>query len=271
MTGGAQEALATIAARGVAGPLDVAFVLGTGLGEMAEAVENAVTISYADLPGFPRPGVSGHAGKLVVGRQNGQRVAYLQGRAHFYEDGDAAVMATPLETLAKLGCGALVLTAASGSLRPDIPPGSLMLVGDHINLSGANPLIGARGDQRFVSLVDAYDPPLRAALSAAATRAGVALPEGVYLWFSGPSFETPAEIRMARLLGADAVGMSVVPEVILARRHGLRTGAVTMITNYGAGFAGGAPTHEQTRATAAQGALALRALIDRFLQEWKSP
>jgi purine-nucleoside phosphorylase len=266
MIGDADQALAALAARGITGHVDVAFVLGTGLSDLAQQVEDAVTIAYAEIPGFPRTSVSGHSGQFVFGRQQGRRVAYLQGRAHFYEDGDPRAMAVPLELLARLGSGALVLTAASGSLRPDMAPGSLMIVNDHINLSGRNPLIGVKGDGRFVSLLDAYDPNLRDHFFDAAKRAGLRVAEGVYMWFSGPSFETPAEIRMARTLGADAVGMSLVPEVILARALGLRVAAISMMTNYAAGFQGGAPTHDQTRAIAAEGALALQMLIEAFLK-----
>ena len=266
MTSPVAASLAALRAHGVDGPLDAAIVLGTGLSGLAESLSEAVAISYANLPGFPKPGVSGHAGRLVVGRSHGRRIAFLQGRAHYYESGDPRVMAGALECLTALGCGALVLTAASGSLRADLPPGGLMLITDHINWSGLNPLIGVRTDDRFVSMVDAYDPALRARFLTAAARSGVALPEGVYMWFSGPSFETPAEIRMAGLMGADAVGMSVAPEVILARRLGLRVGAVTLITNYGAGYQGGAPTHDQTKSIAAIGAQSLATLLDSFIE-----
>lgn len=271
MTGAAKESLAVLRAHGIEVPLDAAFVLGTGLSELAAEMSEAVAISYADLPGFPRPTVSGHAGRLVVGRRQGRRVAFLQGRGHYYENGDPRAMAGAIETLAALGCGALVLTAACGSLRADLGPGALMLVADHINLNGRNPLIGVHSDDRFVNMVDAYDPGLRAQMQAAARRLGLPLPEGVYMWFSGPSFETPAEVRMAGLLGADAVGMSVVPEVILARRLGLRVGAVSLITNHAAGYAGGAPTHDQTKAIAATGAKALASLIDAFLEGIDTP
>ena len=266
MSPAVNQALAVLKQRGVTQGVDVAFVLGTGLGQLAESVEDAIVVPYVDLPGFPRPTVSGHSGRFVVGRQNGKRVAHLQGRSHFYEDGDPRAMAIPLEVLERLGCGALVLTAAAGSLRPEMPPASLVLIEDHINLNGPNPLVGEKGDARFVSLVDAYDPALCSRFRAAAVQAGLAVPGGVYMWFSGPSFETPAEIRMARTLGADVVGMSLVPEVILARHLGLPLAAVSMITNFAAGFHGGAPTHDQTRAIAAEGAQALARLVMAFLQ-----
>ena len=271
MTNAVQASLDALKAHGVTEPLDAAIVLGTGLSDLAASLSEAVTVSYADLPGFPQPGVSGHAGRLLVGRSHGRRIAFLQGRAHYYESGDPRAMAGALDCLSALGCGALVLTAACGSLRADLPPGSLMLVADHINWSGLNPLIGVASDDRFVSLIDAYDPALRARFRAAALRANVLLPEGVYMWFSGPSFETPAEIRMAGLMGADAVGMSVAPEVILARRLGLKVGAVSLITNYGAGYQGGAPTHDQTKLIAATGAQKLAMLLDSFIEGLPTP
>ncbi len=242
-----------------------ALVLGSGLGGLADEVEDAVRLSYLDLPGFPRSGVSGHAGELVLGRLAGEPVAVLSGRAHYYERGNPREMAVAIATLAALGVERLILTNAAGSLRQDMPPGTAMLITDHIAWSGMNPLIGVEDDSRFVSMVDAYDPGLLAAARAAATDAGIGLAEGVYIWFSGPSFETPAEIRMARLLGADAVGMSTVPEVILARHAGLRVAAISMITNLGAGMTGRALSHDETKSEAAKGAGGFRALIRAFL------
>ena len=261
------DALAVLKAAGLSGPVDAAFVLGTGLNELAASITPEIEISYEDLPGFPRPSVSGHAGRLIAGTWQGKRVLFLQGRGHFYEDGNAHVMSVPIEVLAKLNCKRLVLTAACGSLREDLSPSSLMLVTDHINLNGPNPLIGARGDERFVSMVDAYDPALQEAMKSAAAQADLALGRGVYMWFSGPSFETPAEIRMARILGADAVGMSLVPEVILARALGLRVAAIGMMTNYAAGFAGGAPTHTETQRVGREGAAKLQHLLAAFVKD----
>ena len=259
-----RSAEAVVRERAGAEPPRVGLVLGSGLGHLAEAVEG-VSIPYADLPGFPEAGVSGHAPRLVVGDLEGARVAVLGGRAHYYERGDAAAMRAPLETLAALGCEALVLTNAAGSLRPEWPVGSLMLLSDHINLAGANPLIGEPTDRRFVSMTDAYDPAMRAALAASAEAEGVALPEGVYAWWSGPSFETPAEIRMIRTLGADAVGMSTAPEVILARFLGLRVAAVSVVTNLAAGLSDEALGHEHTKAMAPLGAAKLERVLRRFL------
>jgi len=246
-------------------PVALGLVLGSGLGHLADAVDG-VAIDYAELAGFPRAGVSGHSPKLVVGDLEGVRVAVLGGRAHYYETGDPAAMRVPLETLAALGARRLILTNAAGSFRPDIPPGALMLIADHINYSGLNPLIGEPSDRRFVAMADAYAPALRRALVAAAAAEGIALPEGVYAWYSGPSFETPAEIRALGILGADAVGMSTVPEVILARFLGLEVAAISTITNMAAGLSDEKLSHEHTKAMAPLGAAKLERVLRRFLR-----
>jgi purine-nucleoside phosphorylase len=258
-------ALDTIRVRAGDAPVRLGLILGSGLGHLADAVDGAA-IDYAELPGFPPAGVSGHRPRLVVGDLEGVRVAVLGGRAHYYEAGDPAAMRTPLETLRGLGAETLLLTNAAGSLRPDLAPGDLMLLADHIDFSGRNPLIGEPTDARFVNMVDAYDPGRRAALAAAATAEGVALPEGVYAWCSGPSFETSAEIRALRGLGADAVGMSTVPEVILARFLGLRVAAISVITNMGAGLSDEAISHEHTKAMAPLGAAKLERVLRRYLR-----
>ncbi len=266
MSNDIEAAADLIASRGALDSLEVVFVTGTGLGNMTEGIENPVTIPYADIPGFPKLTVSGHDGKLVVGKLEDTSVAFLQGRSHYYEHGDPRAMAAPLETMALLGAHTLVLTASAGSVKSDFYPGAMMLVNDHINFNGLNPLVGVASDGGFLSLIDAYDPRLIRRMKRAVLRAGVTLHEGVYMWFAGPTFETPAEVKMARILGADALGMSIVPEVILARRIGLRVVALAMLTNFGAGFQGGAPTHAQTRETAAQGAISLRRLLRAFLR-----
>jgi purine-nucleoside phosphorylase len=258
------QSVEVIRARAGAEPVAVGLVLGSGLGHLAEAVDG-VSIDYGELPGFPHAGVSGHSPRLVVGRLEGTRVAVLGGRAHYYEKGDAAVMRPAIEALAGLGARRLMLTNAAGSFRPDIPPGEIMLVADHINFSGRNPLIGEPSDARFVNMTDAYDPEMRRDLAAAAAAEGVALPEGVYAWYSGPSFETPAEIRALRLLGADAVGMSTVPEVILARFLGLRVAAISTITNMAAGMSAEVLSHEHTKAMAPLGAAKLERVLRRYL------
>ncbi|AWN47770.1 purine-nucleoside phosphorylase [Methylobacterium terrae] len=248
------QAAAFLRARGFDGPYTLALVTGTGLGPLADRIEDPVALPYGEIPHFPASGVSGHAGRLVAGLFGGRRVLLFQGRAHPYEHGDAAVMRVPVGVVAALGAPPLLLTNAAGSLLSEAGPGSLALVTDHINLSGLNPLVGEPSDARFVPMVDAYDPALRAALRDAAAVSGVPLHAGTYAWFSGPSFETPAEIRMAKILGADLVGMSTVPEVILARFFGLRVAALSLVTNYAAGFQTGAPHHAETKRVAAQAA-----------------
>ncbi|RCS24825.1 purine-nucleoside phosphorylase [Phyllobacterium salinisoli] len=245
----------------------LAVVLGSGLGPLVDVVEDALRFSYADLPGFPVSGVSGHAGELVAGRLSGKPVLILSGRAHYYEEGNAAAMRPALETLKSLGIETLILTNAAGSVREDLAPGSVMLIDDHINYSGLNPLIGELSDERFVGMTAAYDAGLKQAFEDAAAKAGETLPRGVYMWFSGPSFETPAEIRMARALGADAVGMSTVPEVILARFLGLRVAACSVITNLGAGMTGGELSHQETKDMAPIGGRRLQAILHHLIGE----
>ncbi|MDD8024476.1 MAG: purine-nucleoside phosphorylase [Paracoccaceae bacterium] len=259
------ELAALIRARAGDAPPQLGLILGSGLGHLAEEVQG-VAIPYSDLPGFPHAGVSGHNPKLVIGQLEGVRVAVFGGRVHYYEHGNPAEMRLPLEILRELGCGQLLLTNAAGSLRADIGPGDLMLLNDHIAFAGANPLIGEPSDARFVPLTEAHDAEIRAGLSAAAKAEGVALPEGVYCWFSGPSFETPAEIRAAKILGADAVGMSTVPEVILARFLGLRVAAVSVVTNMGAGLSAENISHEHTKAMAPVGAAKLERVLRRYLR-----
>ncbi|PZX18375.1 purine-nucleoside phosphorylase [Palleronia aestuarii] len=246
-------------------PISAGLILGSGLGHLADTVDG-VSIDYAQLPGFPEAGVSGHAPRLVIGRLEGRRIAILGGRAHYYESGSADAMRLPLEVLSALGAKTLLLTNAAGSLVPKMPTGSLMLIEDHINFSGLNPLIGEPTEARFVPMGDAYDAELRGHVSRAAEEAGVALHRGVYAWYSGPSFETPAEIRAIRVLGADAVGMSTVPEVILARFFGLRVGAISAITNMAAGMSDEAIGHEHTKAMALRAADKLENVLRALLR-----
>ena len=246
---------------------DTALVLGSGLGGLVDELEDAVRVPYGDLPGFPVSGVSGHAGQVVAGRFGGVPVLMLAGRAHYYEHGNAAAMRPVLETLAGIGVTKLLLTNAAGSLRPEMGPGSVMLITDHINFSGSNPLFGEPTDRRFVGLTEAYDADIRAALKAAAAATDTPLHEGVYMWFSGPSFETPAEIRMARIVGADAVGMSTVPEVILARFLGLRVAACSVITNLAAGMTGQELSHQETKDMAPLGGARLAAILRKAIGE----
>ena len=256
---------ALIRDRAGAEPVSHGLILGSGLGHIAGEVEG-VAIDYADLPGFPHAGVSGHTPRLAVGLLEGVRVAVFGGRAHYYESGRADAMRLPLEVLKALGAERLIVTNAAGSLVPATPPGSLMMLSDHINFSGLNPLIGEASDRRFVPMTDAHDPAMRAALRAAAKAEGVEMAEGVYAWYSGPSFETPAEIRAIRVLGGDAVGMSTVPEVILARFLGLRVAAISVITNMAAGMSDEKISHEHTKAMAPVGAAKLEQVLRRYLR-----
>ena len=265
----AEQALATIRSRIGQQSAKVGLILGSGLGHLADLVEGEA-IDYADLPGFPHAGVSGHNPKLVIGRLEGAPVAVLGGRAHYYETGRADAMRVPLEVLAELGVETLIVTNACGSFRADIPPGDLMLVADHINYSGLSPLIGEPTDRRFVNLTDAYDPGIRAALAAQAEALGIPMKEGVYAWYSGPNFETPAEIRALKILGADAVGMSTVPEVILGRFLGMRCAAVSVVTNMAAGLGNEHISHEHTKASAPMGAAKLERILGGFLADFAS-
>ena len=265
VTGLAQDAAKRVLEK-VNGPIKVGMVLGSGLGALADEVEDAERFPYQNLPGFPVSSVSSHASELVVGTLMGVRVAILAGRAHFYEHGDATVMKQPLATLKALGCEQLLLTNAAGSLREEVAPGELMLIYDHINWSGRSPLIGVEADDRFVGLTEAYDAEIRSGLTRAAAATDIKLASGVYAWFSGPNFETPAEIRAARILGADAVGMSTVPEVILARWMGMRVAAVSTITNYGAGMTSAELSHEETKEMGPIGAQKLIKVIRAYLQ-----
>jgi xanthosine phosphorylase len=253
-----------LAGRGAAPRLGI--VLGSGLGALADRLEDAATVPYAQLPGFPEIAVAGHGGAVAFGTLNGLPVACLAGRRHAYE-GDPAAMRVPVRTLKALGAEALLVTNAAGSLRAEVGPGRLMAITDHINMLGSSPLTGPNDDAigpRFPSMRDAYDPELLAVLRDAARSESIDLAEGVYLATAGPAFETPAEIRAFRALGADAVGMSTVPEVILARHCGLRVVGVSAITNLAEGMGGEALSHEQTLRNADVAARDLVRLVERF-------
>jgi xanthosine phosphorylase len=246
----------------------VGIVLGSGLGAVADAVEDPVIVAYEELPGFPRPTVEGHVGRAVLGRIADVPVAVLQGRAHLYEGGDPGGVRAPVRALRAAGASMLVLTNAAGSLRPEVGPGSLMAITDHINMTGVNLLMGPNDESlgpRFPSLRDAYDPELLAVLRASAREVAVDLAEGVYLAVTGPSFETPAEIRAFRTLGADAVGMSTVQETIVARHCGLRVAAVSVITNLAEGMTDEPISHAQTLDAAEAGAAQLTRLLLDFI------
>lgn len=265
------SAVQTIRSRAGETTLDAAIVLGSGLSALADALTDRVAVPYADLEGFPGHGstnaaVSGHGRDLMIGNMGAKRVAILTGREHYYEHGNAAAMRPALEAMAELGAGHLLLTNSAGSLTSRITPGNLMMLNDHINYAGMNPLIGEPTDRRFVNMVDCYDPGLRAKAHEIAKALDIELNEGVYLWYSGPSFETVAEIKMAITLGADAVGMSTAPEVIIGRMLGLKVWACSAITNMGAGLSAENISHAHTKAMAPLGAEKLQRLIPALVE-----
>ena len=266
MTTQPEAVVEVLRSRGIIEPVEVGISVGPQLGALAENLENAVGVPYADLPGFPVIERSAGEGRLIVGMLEGTRIACLQGRSHFYETGDPTLMATPLETLAMLGVSTLLIASTAGSVNADFYPGHLVVINDHINFNGLNPLIGMASEGGFVSLTEAYDKRVPRRLKQASASSGVTVHEGVFVWFSGPSFETPAEVKVARLLGADVIGMAIVPEVILARRLALRVGSIAVITSFGAGFSGGNPTHTETRQQALSGLISLRRLVRAFLK-----
>jgi purine-nucleoside phosphorylase len=232
----------------------LAIVLGSGLGDFAEQLGRAVRIPYASIPHFPRPGVVGHRGQLVVGELEGVPVAVLQGRVHYYEGYTLQQVVFPVRVLGLLGVRVLVLTNAAGGIRTDYGQGALVLIRDHLNLQGGNPLMGPHDERfgpRFPDMTHAYSERLRQLARAEARRLGIELPEGVYAAVHGPSYETPAEIRALRTLGADLVGMSTVPEVIAARQMGLEVLAISCVTNLAAGLADAPIDHEEVLRTGA--------------------
>jgi purine-nucleoside phosphorylase len=243
----------------------VAVLLGSGWSAVAEALQQPLEIPYRDLPAFPDTSVPGHRARIVAGRLGERPVLLLCGRRHAYEGGRVDAMAGPIRTLASAGCRVLVLTNAAGSLDPDMPPGDLMLVTDHLNLVQGSPLLAERDDRRFVDLRAAYDPALAECARAVAREQGIRLHEGVYAWVLGPQFETPAEIRMLQRLGAHAVGMSTVPETILARHAGLRVLGLSLLTNMACGLDERPLGHAQTLAGAALGIDAAARLLSALV------
>ena len=246
----------------------VAMILGSGLGVLAEQMTDAVSIGFDELPGFPISTVHGHAGELVLGTLAGVDVACMKGRGHFYEGYGMGVMTSAVRTMKLLGCEMLFVTNAAGSLRPEVDAGSLVAITDHINLLPGTPMIGANDERfgpRFFSMSNAYDADIRNLVKDTAAANGITLHEGVFVAYPGPNFETAAEIRMMSRLGADTVGMSVVPEVISARHCGLKVTGVSVITNLAEGLSPFQLSHEQTLKYAAIGAKDLVALILAFL------
>lgn len=245
----------------------VAIVLGSGLGALADRIADPLRIPYADIPGFHAPTVQGHKGELVVGMLGGKVVIGQSGRFHMYEGYSADVAALPVRAFAALGVETLVVTNAAGGVRPSFGAGTIMLISDHLNLTGRNPLLGParEGETRFPDLSAAYDPGLRAAAKRVAAGLGIPVQEGVYAGLLGPSYETPAEVRMLQHLGADAVGMSTVVEVIAARTLGLRCLGISTITNAGAGMSLTPLSHAEVMETAAKAGAAVGQLIESVL------
>jgi len=257
------DAFAVIAGRTSLRP-EVGIVLGSGLGGFADAIEEPVEIPYGEIPGWPMSTAVGHAGTLVLGAFGGVPVAVLKGRAHLYEGHPPAKVAFGVRVLGRLGVHSLVLTNACGALDSAVVPGSLVAISDHLNLQGSSPLVGPNDDAlgpRFPDMSDAYDPVHRALAREAAKRLGLALGEGVYAAWLGPAFETPAEIRMLRTLGADLVGMSTVPEVLAARHMGIRCLALACVTNAAAGVLDEPIDHERVLEVGAGAAVDLVALL----------
>jgi purine-nucleoside phosphorylase len=261
------DAAATAAAaiRGRLGAFDpvAAIILGSGLGGLAKRIDDPLILPYGEIPGFPASTVVGHAGQLLAGTLEGRRVVALAGRFHMYEGHDAALAAFPARVMHALGAPVLVVSNAAGGIRRTFDPGTLMLIGDHINLTFRNPLIGPvqRGDDRFPDMSAPYDPELRALARSVAQARGITLREGVYAGLLGPSYETRAEVRMLAALGADAVGMSTVPEVLVARALRLRVLGLSCITNLASGLGGAPITHAEVIETTAAAAGQFETLV----------
>ena len=248
-----------------------AIILGSGLGGLAERIQDAEIIPYREIPGFPASHVTGHAARLVFGRIGERELVAMQGRFHFYEGFSMRELCLPVYVLRELGVKNLVVTNACGGVNSAFAPGDLMLIADHINLIGKNPLIGPNDERfgpRFPDMSDAYDPALRAFARRTAEELGIPLREGVYAFFSGPCFETAAEIRAYKALGADAVGMSTVPEVIAARYLGMKVLGLSCITNMATGIAEKKHSHQEVLATAAAAGESFCALAEAILRDW---
>jgi purine-nucleoside phosphorylase len=261
--------VAAVRARSALVP-DVGIVLGSGLGGLADDLENAVSIPFAEMPGWPAATAPGHAGRLLLGELAGRPVVMLQGRFHLYEGNDPGLVIQPVLLFKSLGARIVILTNAAGGLDPAFGPGTLMVMRDHINLTGRSPLIGPNADElgpRFTDLTDAWSPRLRDGLHAAAKAEGIALEEGIYVGLTGPTYETPAEVRMLAELGGHAVGMSTVLECIAARWVGLEVCGVSLVTNAGAGYSGQPLTHEEVLEAGQIAGPRLARVIGRFVAE----
>jgi purine-nucleoside phosphorylase len=249
---------------------EMGIVLGSGLGGLADDLEDAVAIPFDDLPGWPSATAPGHVGRLLLGRLAGRPVVMLQGRFHLYEGNDQGLVVQPVLLIHALGARILVLTNAAGGLDPSFRPGTLMIMRDHINLTGRSPLIGRNADElgpRFPDMTDAWSPRLRGRLAAAAAAEGVEVHEGVYVGLAGPAYETPAEVRMLAGLGGDAVGMSTVLECIAARWVGLEVCGVSLVTNAGAGYTDAPLAHAEVLEAGAEAGPRLARIIRRFVAD----
>src|SRR5262245_65839963 len=249
---------------------EVGIILGSGLGGLADDLEDAVAIPFAEMPGWPAATAPGHVGRLLMGRLGGRPVVMLQGRFHLYEGNDPGLVVQPVLLFHRLGARVVVLTNAAGGLDPSFGPGTLMVMSDHINLTGRSPLMGTNADElgpRFPDVADAWSPRLRQRLYAAAATEGVDLEEGVYVGLIGPNYETPAEVRILAALGGHAVGMSTVLECIAARWVGLEVCGVSLVTNAGAGYTGEPLTHEEVLEAGLTAGPRLAKVIARFVSE----
>jgi purine-nucleoside phosphorylase len=262
-----QEAAAAIRARIGPNTIDLGLVLGTGLAAITEQVVSPVRIPYGELAGFPKAVAGEDQPEIVLGMLGTARIAVLKGRALYHETRDMAAMRVPLETLKLLGAEGVVLVNAAGSTRAELSPGALVAIKDHINLTGENPLMHVTDTSRFTDMRGAYDAMMRERFALAAHGVSRKVGEGVYMWFPGPSFETPAEIHAARVMGADLVGMSLVPEVTIARQLGLRVLGISMVTSYAAGV-GEATQPDDHRRIASAMALSLTRVLGRFFEIW---
>ena len=251
---------------------EIAIILGSGLTNFFDDKDIITSISYEDLPDFPQPTVKGHAGKLVLGKINNVNVVCMYGRSHIYEGHKPATLAKPIRVLKDIGCKLLVVTNAAGSLDEDMLPGSLMAINDHINLSGFNPLIGPNAEDygpRFNDMSDGYHKKYRDQLITFANNMGQKIYEGVYCMYSGPNFETPAEIKASKILGVNAVGMSTVPEVLVANHCSLPVIAISIITNLAAGISKNKLSHQETLENAGMAEKNILNLIKRFINKVK--
>lgn len=254
----------------VCGKADIGVILGSGLGDYAEALEDAVKLPYSEIPGFPRSTVAGHAGMWCCGTLYGKRVVMMQGRFHYYEGYGMKDVTLPVRVMQKIGVKTLIVTNAAGGVNLGYHPGELMVIGDIFSMTAQNPLIGPNLDAfgpRFPDMSCAFDKELRALAHECASEQGFALREGVYAQMTGPTYETPAEIRMLRTLGADAVGMSTVPEVIVARHGGMRVLGISCITNMAAGILDQPLNHAEVTETANRVKGQFRSLLDRIIEK----